>query len=65
MHWINVKDRLPTNEERVGYTYDGKHIRYDAIYDIQSKTWLREVCRWEEEVNVTHWMSYPAKPDNE
>lgn len=64
MEWISVKDRTPTISERLGHVYDGKHIRNDVYFCPDSKQWTREVCRWEEEVNVTHWMPLPEKPVN-
>jgi len=62
MKWISVKDRLPTNKDHVGYPYDGGNIRSDVYYC--DGVWSREVCRWEEEVNVTHWMLAPNPPED-
>ena len=65
MNWIKCSDRLPAKDERIGFVFNGHGIMHDVYFDRDEKEWAREVCRWEEVVNVTHWMPMPDAPKDE
>lgn len=63
--WISVKERLPSEDEVVGYVFDGKDIRTDVFYPGYNNSW--ESCNsldfYVDEKNITHWMPLPKKPN--
>jgi hypothetical protein len=64
MEWIDVKERLPTKGESVGYTWDGKRIRHDVTYPGYNGSWESENSMgwYIDEKNVTYWMPLPEPP---
>ena len=68
-HWISVKDRLPTEEERFDDVYSelipllactsGTKYPFSAFFD--GKKWGDG---WSE-VDVTHWMPLPEPPEED
>ena len=65
MEWVKCSDRLPTQGESVGYTYDGKSIRHDVSYPGYNGSWESEnsIGFYVDERNITHWMPLPQLPE--
>jgi hypothetical protein len=63
MEWISVKDKLPRKNERVGYVFDGKEIRYNVYYNRFNGIWESEnIFGYYVNENITHWMRLPNIP---
>lgn len=64
--WISVKDRLPSKNESVAFTWDGQEIRTDVSYPGFNGTWECENSigwYYAPERKITHWMPKPKKPN--
>ena len=66
MKWINVKDRLPEEQEeivfvRCGYLAFG-YLHFDQWFDLTMRD--RDGHPHEYYSGVTHWMPLPAPPED-
>jgi hypothetical protein len=64
MEWISVKDRLPSNANRVlicdeyGWIWTGSYEWYDLGYRWETTAGDEPGC------TITHWMPLPALPED-
>ena len=63
MDWISIKDRVPEQDENIGYVFDGEQIRHNVDYD--DGIWYIETWRGNSSVEVTHWMPLPNCPEKQ
>jgi uncharacterized protein DUF551 len=72
MRWINTKEQLPEENQKVLAVYVSKK---DQIYNLLARGWFRDTiysCRFEKNqfvieshgpaLPVTHWMPLPEPP---
>ena len=59
--WIDVKDSVPQNNQRVLACYGGDV--FFARYLVALKTWRRDASESGMDQWVTHWMPLPELPE--
>ena len=66
MHWISVKERLPKENECVGFTWNGTSLSPNDFYNHNRQKWIMidHKNRDFDEVPlpITHWMPLPEPP---
>ena len=68
MEWINVKDKLPPEEENV-ILFDGSIVFAGNFHVVHNEPyWGNQGCDgicygWYEKDAVTHWMPLPKPPE--
>ena len=71
MNWINIKDKLPPENENVILTDEDNvfcgYIQIDRNNNIEvGKQGCDGICYgWCEEYKITHWMPLPSPPISE